>query len=244
MLRQGHQLRATAARALSTAAAAPTTHFTLTPRLKDGSRESRRLRKQGLLPGILYGEGINGDSTRVLVSMNQVDFEREYRKLRTSMGNQVYEVSTGEGGPVTKVLLRDATLHPVTDVPQSVNFLRYKPGRKVHIPLDFLNQESSPGLKRGGYINNVYHEIPCTIASEAIPTKLFVDVNGMHVGQRIYLEDITFPEHVTPLVKAKAVVATIAGKRGLIPKPEEPIVEVVEEVAVDDDDDDEDEPIF
>ncbi|ETV85484.1 ribosomal protein L25, Ctc-form [Aphanomyces astaci] len=244
MLRQGgHQLRASAARALSTAAPAPAAHFTLTPRLKDGSREARRLRKQGLLPGILYGEGVNGDASRVLVSMNQVDFEREYRKLRTSMGNQVYEVTTGDGGPATKVLLRDATLHPVTDIPQSVNFLRYKPGRKVHIPLDFLNQEGSPGLKRGGYINNVYHEIPCTIASEVIPSKLYVDVNGMHVGERIYLENITFPEHVTPLVKPESVVATIAGKRGLIQKPEAEVVEVVEEAAVEDDDDD-DEPIF
>ncbi|CAK4647399.1 hypothetical protein LEN26_015616 [Aphanomyces euteiches] len=219
--------------------AASATFIQLVPRLKDGSRESRRLRKEGLLPGILYGEGSNGDSSKVLVSMKQVDFEREYRKLRTSMGNQVYEVSVGDNGPVTKVLLRDVTLDPVTDVPLTVNFLRYKPGRKVYIPLDYLNMEGSPGLKRGGYINNVRHEIPCTISSEEIPAKLYVDVNGMHVGERIYLENITFPEHVKPLIKEKSVVATIAGKRGLIQKPEEEVVEVVEEEVVEEEEEDE-----
>ncbi|OQS03227.1 50S ribosomal protein L25 [Thraustotheca clavata] len=215
------------ARNSSSVAVAPTL-LQLHPRPKDGSRESRRLRRSGLLPGILYGEGSDGENSKVLVSMNQTDFEREYRKLRNSMGNQVYEVAIGDAKP-TKVLLRDITLHPVTDVPLTVNFLRFKPGRTVHIPLAFLNEETSPGLKRGGYINNVRHEIPCKIDTETIPTTLDVDVNGMHVGQRIYLENITFPENVTPLVKERSVIATIAGKRGLIPKPEVVVEEVVEE---------------
>ncbi|KDO30892.1 hypothetical protein SPRG_04795 [Saprolegnia parasitica CBS 223.65] len=219
------------------------TFLQLQPRLKDGSRESRRLRRGGQLPGILYGEGSTGEKTKVLVTMDQTDFEREYRKLRSSMANQVYEVSVGESAP-TKVLLRDITLHPVTDVPLTVNFLRFKPGRTVHIPLDFLNQEGSPGLKRGGYINNVRHDIPCKVNSDVIPSTLDVDVNGMHVGERIYLENITFPEHIEPLVAPRAVIATIAGKRGLIPKTDEEVVEEVVEEEVEDDEEEEYQPVF
>ncbi|OQR96746.1 50S ribosomal protein L25 [Achlya hypogyna] len=219
------------------------TFLQLQPRLKDGSRDSRRLRREGQLPGILYGEGSDGEKSKVLVSLAQTDFEREYRKLRTSMANQVYEVAVGDDGAKTKVLLRDITLHPVTDVPLTVNFLRFKPGRTVYIPLDFLNQESSPGLKRGGYINNVRHDIPCTVNTDEIPTTLDVDVNGMHVGARIYLENITFPENVVPQIAPRAVVATIAGKRGLIPKTEEEVVEEVVEEEVEEEEE-EYQPVF
>lgn len=119
---------------------------------------------------------------------------------------------------------------PVTDKPLAVNFMRYKPGRKVSIPVSYLNEEGSPGLKRGGFINYIHHELECTIYTDKVPETLQIDVNGLHVGDRIYLEAIKFPEGVVPNMKPGSMVSKIAGRRGLIPRAE-PVAEAVEEVV-------------
>ncbi|DAZ94736.1 TPA: hypothetical protein N0F65_011552 [Lagenidium giganteum] len=204
----------------------------------NGSRASRRLRKQGLLPGIIYGEGVDGQSDKKLVALKTRTFEQLHRKLWTSIENQVFEVTVeGEAAPV-KVLMRDLQLDPgvymrarrlVSDLPVSVNFLRYKPGHKVSIPIKYLNEEGSPGLKRGGYINHIHHSLDCFIFTDVIPETLQIDVNGLHVGDYIHLDAISFPEGVVPAIPAGSLVSKIAGRRGLIPRAE-PVVEVVEEV--------------
>ncbi|OWZ15166.1 Ribosomal protein L25, Ctc-form [Phytophthora megakarya] len=193
----------------------------------EGSRASRRLRKQGFLPGVLYGEGENGKDERVLVSFPTRTFEHVHRKLWTSIENQVFQVQVGEQAPV-KVYMRDVQLDPVTDAPMAVNFLRFKPGRAVSIPITYLNEESSPGLKRGGFINHIYHSLDCTSFTDEIPKTLQIDVNGLHVGDKVYLEAIKFPEGVVPNVPEGSLVAKIAGRRGLIPRVEAVVEEVVE----------------
>ncbi|KAK1947641.1 50S ribosomal protein L25 [Phytophthora citrophthora] len=201
----------------------------------EGSRASRRLRKQGLLPGVLYGEGEDGKDERVLVSFPTRAFERMHRKLWTSVENQVFQVQVGDQAPV-KAYMRDVQLDPVTDVPVAVNFLRYKPGRTVSIPITYLNEEGSPGLKRGGFINHIHHSLDCTIFTEDIPTTLQIDVNGLHVGDKVYLESIKFPEGVVPNIPDGSLVAKIAGRRGLIPRAEPVVEEVVEQKEEEDDD--------
>lgn len=126
----------------------------------------------------------------------------------------------------------------VTDVPLAVNFMRFKPGRKVSIPITYLNEEGSPGLKRGGYINHIHHELECFIYTDAIPTTLQIDVNGLHVGAKIYLDAIKFPEGIVPAIKEGSMVSKIAGRRGLIPRAE-PVAAVVEEVVEQENDGDE-----
>lgn len=108
--------------------------------------------------------------------------------------------------------------------------MRFKPGRKVSIPITYLNEEGSPGLKRGGYINYICHELECNIYTDKVPETLQIDVNGLHVGDRIHLEAITFPEGVIPNMAPGSLVAKIAGRRGLIPRAE-PVAEVVEEIV-------------
>ena len=229
---------AAAAAAATATNASPSNVLQLLVRNADGSRASRRLRKQGLLPGVLYGEGEDGEGERVLVSFPTRAFERMHRKLWTSIENQVFHVQVDGQSPV-KAYMRDVQLDPVTDVPLAVNFLRYKPGRTVSIPITYLNEESSPGLKRGGFINHIYHALECTVSTDDVPTTLQVDVNGLHVGDKVYLEAIAFPEGVEPNVPEGALVAKIAGRRGLIPRVEPVVEEVVEQKEADDDDDDE-----
>ncbi|KAH7460321.1 hypothetical protein PRIC1_014512 [Phytophthora ramorum] len=204
----------------------------------EGSRASRRLRKQGFLPGVLYGEGEDGSDERVLVSLETRTFERVHRKLWTSVENQVFQVQVGDQTPV-KAYMRDVQLDPVTDAPVAVNFLRFKPGRSVSIPITYLNEEGSPGLKRGGFINHIHHSLECCIFTDEIPTTLQIDVNGLHVGDKVYLESIKFPDGVVPNIPEGSLVAKIAGRRGLIPR-----VEAVAEEVVEDKDDDEEEEEF
>ncbi|KAI9911639.1 hypothetical protein PsorP6_009555 [Peronosclerospora sorghi] len=206
----------------------------LTVRDTEGSRASRRLRKQGFLPGVLYGEGEDGQNERVLVSFSTRTFNRMHRKLWTSIENQVFEVQVDDR-PRVKAYMRDVQFDPVTDEPVAVNFLRYKPGRTVSIPITYLNEESSPGLKRGGYINHIYHALECTIFTDNIPTTLQIDVNGLHVGDKVHLEDIKFPEGVEPKITRGSLVAKIAGRRGLIPRVEAVVEEVVEQNEDEDD---------
>ncbi|KAG7385623.1 hypothetical protein PHYPSEUDO_001275 [Phytophthora pseudosyringae] len=201
----------------------------------EGSRASRRLRKQGLLPGVLYGEGEDGKDERVLVSLPTRTFERMHRKLWTSIENQVFQVQVGDQQAV-KAYMRDVQLDPVTDVPLAVNFLRFKPGRTVSIPITYLNEEGSPGLKRGGFINHIHHALDCTIFTDDIPTTLQIDVNGLHVGDKVYLESIKLPEGVVPNVPEGSLVAKIAGRRGLIPRVEAVVEEVVDQKEDDEDD--------
>ncbi|EGZ29475.1 hypothetical protein PHYSODRAFT_468557 [Phytophthora sojae] len=201
----------------------------------EGSRASRRLRKQGFLPGVLYGEGEDGKDERVLVSFPTRTFERMHRKLWTSIENQVFQVQVDDQPPV-KAYMRDVQLDPVTDVPVAVNFLRFKPGRKVSIPITYLNEEGSPGLKRGGFINHIHHSLECSIFTDDIPTTLQIDVNGLHVGDKVYLDAIKFPEGVVPNIPEGSLVAKIAGRRGLIPRVEAVVEEVVEQKVEEDDD--------
>uniref|UniRef100_A0AAV1UHP5 50S ribosomal protein L25 n=1 Tax=Peronospora matthiolae TaxID=2874970 RepID=A0AAV1UHP5_9STRA len=170
-----------AATAAASTVESPSNVLQLLVRDADGSRASRRLRKQGFLPGVLYGEGEDGKDERVLVSFPTRAFQRMHRKLWTSIENQVFQVQVEEQPPV-KAYMRDVQLDPVTDVPLAVNFLRYKPGRVVSIPITYLNEEGSPGLKRGGFINHIYHALECTVSTDDVPTTLQIDVNGLHVG--------------------------------------------------------------
>ncbi|GMF36591.1 unnamed protein product [Phytophthora fragariaefolia] len=238
---QRHAMRSGAKQAARYSAAAAATQeasadvLQLAVREGEGSRASRRLRKQGLLPGVLYGEGEDGQDERVLVSFPTRTFECVHRKLWTSIENQVFHVQVGEQPPV-KAYMRDVQLDPVTDVPVAVNFLRFKPGRKVSIPITYLNEEGSPGLKRGGFINHIHHSLECSIFTDDIPATLQVDVNGLHVGDKVYLDAIKFPAGVVPNIPEGSLVAKIAGRRGLIPRVEAVVEEVVEQKEEEEDD--------
>ncbi|GMF10665.1 unnamed protein product [Phytophthora lilii] len=160
---------------------------------------------------------------------------RVHRELWTSIENQVFQVQVGDQPPV-KAYMRDVQLDPVTDVPVAVNFLRFKPGRTVTIPITYLNEEGSPGLKRGGFINHIHHSLECRIFTDDVPATLQVDVNGLHVGDKVYLEAIKFPEGIVPTVPEGSLVAKIAGRRGLIPRVEAVVEEVVEQKEENDED--------
>ena len=192
-------------------------HTTLTLKVREntGSKTSQKLRKNGDLPVVIYG---NDAYTRknVLASISKRQVDKMLRLFGGAAENTLFKVELdGEIVP-GYVSPRTFTYDPVSDVPTNLNFLRFEAGkRKLDFPIVFFNEENSPGLKRGGYINYITHTIPCLALSEHIPRTLVIDVSGYEVGKRIRLENIAIPDSVQPLIPEKEIVATIAGKRGM-----------------------------
>jgi large subunit ribosomal protein L25 len=95
--------------------------------------------------------------------------------------------------------------------------LRFKPERPIKIPIKYINEEDSPGLKKGGYINVIKREISCTSTTNSLPLVLEADLTGLHVGDKLDGSVIKWPDHITPvgLEKEEVLVATIHGKRNL-----------------------------
>lgn len=192
--------------------------FPATMRSEEGSRQSRRLRKQGWTPGLLYGPDMEGKDARKAIQFETRLLKKEMRRLGGSLENTVFNLAIDGDEPVAAIP-RDLQLHPVSDEPVSVNFIRFIPGRQVSFPVEFLNTDSSPGLKRGGYINYIRREIKCVCETTTLPKTLQLDVQGLHVGAHLPIEAVQFPEGITPVVipgRENQLVATIAGKRGLV----------------------------
>ena len=99
----------------------------------------------------------------------------------------------------------------------SANYLRFKPDRPIKIPVKYINEEDSPGLKKGGYVNVIKRDITCTTTANELPLAIEADLTGMNVGDKISGAAIKWPENISPVGEApeEVLVATIHGKRNL-----------------------------
>ena len=193
-----------------------------------GSRSSRRLREQGKLPGVLYGPGADGDKERYLITVEKKDIEKQMRRLGDSIGATVFELQlatattttdgaegTGEKGGYKpqRVLIRDLDRDPGTALPIAVNFLRYRPGFPVEVPVCFVNEELCLPLKRGGMLLSINRFIRVTCEGETIPEMLLVDLTGVRNNQKVGIERVNFPSGVQPHeVKEDYVLGVVKGK--------------------------------
>lgn len=174
-----------------------------------GKGAARAARREGLVPAVIYGdkqapEAISLDYTDVLKQLNTGSF------LST-----VYTLDVD--GKKTAVLPRDIQVDPVKDFPMHVDFLRVNKDSKiaVEVPVHFINDEKSPGLKRGGVLNIVRHEVELLCPIDNIPESIEVDLDGAAIGDTIHISAIKLPEGITPTITDRDfTVATIAGKGG------------------------------
>ncbi|GBE43394.1 MAG TPA: 50S ribosomal protein L25/general stress protein Ctc [Rhizobiales bacterium] len=155
-----------------------------------GKGAARAARREGRIPAIIYGD--NTDPQTVSVD------DKELRLLvRTGQFlNTIFMLDVE--GEQTRVIPREFQLHPVRDVPLHVDFMRLGKGAKVtvEVPMQFLNEEESPGLKRGGVLNIVRHTIELRCLAEAIPERLDADLTGLDIGDSLHVSSIKFPEGV------------------------------------------------
>ena len=175
------------------------------PRSKLGKGAAYQTRKLGLIPGIIYGGGGTPEPV-------QVD-ERTLGKLHSTGALMQTLVMLELSGKKTRVLPRAVQLDPVTDRPVHIDFLRLTPGGRVtlDIPVRFRGQENSPGLKRGGVVNIVRHEVALLCPVDDIPEYIEGDISGLDIGDSLHISAFTLPPGVKPMIRERDfTVATLA----------------------------------
>ena len=156
-----------------------------------GKGAARALRRQGLIPAVIYGD--KKPPLAISISTNEAN-------KRIYAGGFLSHVLTLDvDGEKHRVIPRDYQLDVVKDFPLHVDFLRIGKGSKlnVQVHVEFINEEASPGIKRGGVLNIVHHTLDLTVDAENIPEKVTVDLTGKDIGDTIHISSIQLPAGVS-----------------------------------------------
>ena len=164
--------------------------LTLSAETRDrgGKGASRHLRREGRIPAVIYGDKKDPISIHLA--------ERELMKALNT-GHFMNSVVMIDGvGTTIRTLPKDVQLHPVSDRPLHVDFLRIGEHTTVHVnvPLRFENEEASPGIKRGGVLSVVRHDVELVVDAAEIPDEIVVDLTGYEVGDSIHISVVTLPK--------------------------------------------------
>jgi len=180
-----------------------------------GKGAARALRRQGLVPAVIYGD----KKDPVPVALDYKD-----AMLRIYAGGFLSHVITLDvDGEKHRVIPRDYHLDPVSDKAMHVDFLRVGAGTRltVEVHVSFVNDTQSPGLKRGGTLNIVRHTIELSCPADAIPEEVRVDLNGLDIGDSVHINAVTLPEGVRPTIERNFTIATIVAPSGMRSESEE-----------------------
>lgn len=172
---------------------------------RGGKGAARAARREGRVPAVIYG----GKEEPVSIAIE----ERVLNKLLSSGGFFSTMLAIDAGGKIENALPRDVQFHPVTDRAMHVDFLRLGKNATiaVEIPVHFINEEDSPGLKRGGVLNIVRHTVEVNAPATSIPDSIEIDVSSYDIGDSIHISAVALPEGVAPTITDRDfTVATIA----------------------------------
>lgn len=174
-------------------------------RSRAGKGTARATRLKGRVPGVIYGE----KQTPELISVESRELLKEMHK--GSFFSRLFTINVG--GKSERVLARDVQLDPVTDRPIHVDFQRVGKESKIRIfiPVHFLEQEKSPGLKKGGVLNIVRHEVEFFVQPDNIPESISISLDGMDIGHSIHISAFKLPDGIKAVIQDRDfTVATIA----------------------------------
>ena len=179
-------------------------------RERAGKGASRALRREGRTPAVIYG----GNEEPLAI---HVEEKLLVKQLGTGhFFNSIVELEVG--GKTVRTLPKDVAFHPVNDRPLHADFLRLSANATVHVnvPVIFANEEASPGLKRGGVLNIVRHELELICQADKIPDDIAIDVTGLEVGASIHISHVTLPEGAKSAITDRDfTIATIVAPSGL-----------------------------
>ena len=175
-----------------------------------GKGAARALRREGWIPAVIYGD--KKDPLPISISYN------EAMKSIYAGGFLSHVITLDVDGAKHRVIPRDYQLDPVKDFALHVDFLRIGAHTKlnVQVAVHFVNQDASPGLKKGGVINIVHHTIELSVPADAIPEALTVDLTGKDIGDTIHISSLALPKGATVVThEADLTIATIAAPSAL-----------------------------
>ncbi len=190
----------------ATAKTAKKTGLTAFARDKAGKGAARSLRREGKVPAIVYSHG----SKPLSIALKDNELRQEY--LRGRFRSRLIDITLD--GKIIKALPKEVQFHPVSDQIEHVDFIKIEAGVaiRVQIPVKFVGQEKSAGIKRGGVLNIVRHEIEFICDPASIPVHIEVNVEAMDIGNSIHINDITLPKGIESVLKRNFTVATVAGR--------------------------------
>lgn len=194
-------------------------------RQRAGKGAARAVRREGRVPGVIYGD----KQEPQLVSLAYQDLLQQVhtgRFLSTLVDLDV-------DGATIRTIPRDVQFDPVRDFIIHADFLRLGTGARiaVEVPVEFRNAEAAPGIKRGGVLNVVRHEVELYCPADAIPDEIVVDLTGLQIGDSIHISHVTLPEGTSPTITERDfTIATIAAPAGLKEELREAEAAVEEEV--------------
>ena len=180
------------------------------------SSELKMIRQNGNVPGIVYGGSEKNQNVSVSIKVLKSLMEQE------NFLSKIIKLTVD--GKEENVLPKDISFDVLTDEPIHIDFLRVLKGSSIiiEIPVKFINNEKSPGLKRGGVLNIVRRKVELKCPSENIPSELIVDLDGVDIGHSFKISSVKLPENVLPTITGRDfVIATVAAPT-VIKEPEKP----------------------
>ena len=180
-----------------------------------GKGAARAVRRQDMVPAVIYGD-------RKPPIPITLPFREISHRLHAG-GFLTHLMQIEVNGEEIRVIPKDYQLDPVKDFLIHVDFLRVGEGAKLtlDVPVHFLNQADSPGLKRGGVLNVVRYAVEMIVPADAIPEYIEVDLTGLDIGDSVHISAVTLPEGVTPTITDRDfTIATIAGSAAMLPEEE------------------------
>ena len=178
----------------------------LTPRAGTGKGAARQARRDGLVPGVVYGGGVEPQAVTI-------PFNILFKKLKDGGFMSTLFNLKVEGADDVRAVCRGVQRHVVKDLPTHIDFLRLKRDSRINmnIPVHFLNEETSVGLKKGGTLTVVRSEVELMVTAGDIPDYIEVDLENLEIGETLNISDISLPEGTRPVITDRDfVIANIA----------------------------------
>ena len=175
-----------------------------------GKGAARQARREGKVPGIVYGDGKDPQPI-------QIDFNPLLTKLRAGRFMSTLWNLKVDGQDDVRVICRGVQRDVVKDLPTHIDLMRVHRNTRVNlfVNVEFINHEDSPGLKRGGTMVVVRPEVELMVTASDIPDQITVDLSGKVIGDVIHINDIELPKGVRPTIDRNFVIANIAAPSGL-----------------------------
>jgi large subunit ribosomal protein L25 len=176
-----------------------------------GKGAARQARREGKVPGIVYGGGVDPQPI-------QIPFNTLLKRLKDGRFLSTLFNLKVEGQDDVRVICRGVQRDVVKDLPTHVDFMRLRRTSKVNlfIHVDFVNHDKAPGLKRGGVLTVVRPEVELIVNAGDIPDHITVDLEGRNIGDVIHISDVQLPEGAKPTIDRDFVIANITAPSGLV----------------------------
>ncbi|MCL4143671.1 UNVERIFIED_CONTAM: hypothetical protein GTU68_064953 [Idotea baltica] len=199
--------------------------FEATLRTNTGKGAARQARRDGLVPGVVYGGGVDP------IAIN-VPFNVLFKRLKAGRFLSTLFNLKVEGQEDVRVICRNVQRDVVKDLPTHLDFMRLKRTTKINlfIGVEFINEDDCPGLKRGGILTVVRNEVELMVTAADIPESITVDLAGLDVGDTITISSVNLPEGAKPTIDRDFVIANIQAPSALTSAEDE---DGEEEVAAD-----------